>query len=62
MHGQQAIFSLLLLVYIIIYGKSLGPHRVDSERCHLLPTLHALQGQGGYAIVWHSLPISLLRA
>ena len=30
-------------------GKSLEPHRVDSERRHLLPTQHAQQGQGGCA-------------
>ena len=32
-----------------LYGKSLEPHRVDSERRHLLPTQHAQQGQGGCA-------------
>ena len=32
-----------------LYGESLGPHQVDSERRHLLPTQHAQQGQGGCA-------------
>ena len=30
-----------------LYGKSLGPHRIDSERRHLLPTQHGQQRQDG---------------